>query len=104
MTASITMLPGPVSKRNHFVSSRPRRNSCEVRDTADVLHDAAYPRIAIQQVVQKGNQRRALAACCHVGGTKIRYDRYAHAGCNHGCFARLPGDGDALAEIGLGSP
>src|SRR5579864_7726075 len=43
----------------------------EVGDASDIEGDAAAARIAIKKIVDEGNERRALASCGDVGGTKI---------------------------------
>ncbi len=58
---------------------------------ADVLHDSPHARIAEQHVVEKGNQRRALASRRHIRRTKIRNHRHSHSCRNDRRLTRLPG-------------
>ena len=75
-----------------------RRDRSQVRDPADVLHNAADLPIAVEQVIEKGNQGRALASGGHVGRTEIGHDGNACARGNHGAFSGLPGDGQLAAQ------
>ena len=86
-----------VESRNLFRGCS-RRDCCQVRDAADVLHDAADLLVAIEQVIEEGNQRRAFASGGHVGGTEIGDDRDADARGDHGAFSGLPGDGQFAAQ------
>ena len=58
--------------------------------------------IAIKQVVEEGNQRRAFASGGHVGGAEIGNDRNSDTGGEHRAFSRLPGDGQVSSEKFLG--
>ena len=74
------------------------RNRGEVGDAADVLHDASTTVMAIQDVVEKGNQRCAFAASRHVGGSEIGYDGHCRALRKNGALSCLPGAGDLASE------
>ena len=60
--------------------------------------------IAIKQIIEKGNQRRALAAGSHVGRTEIRNHRNSNSRGDDRAFARLPGDRDLVPEKRCGLP
>src|SRR6266404_5121482 len=75
-----------------------RRNYRQVGDAANVLHDVPNFGIAIEQVIEEGNQGRAFASRSHVGWTKIRDDRDADSGRENGAFSSLPGDGQLAAQ------
>jgi len=53
---------------------------------------------SIEQVVEKGNQGRALASGGHVGRAEIGHDGDACARGNHGAFPSLPGDSQFAAQ------
>ena len=74
------------------------RNRGEIGDAADVLHDASATVMAIQDVVEKGNQRCAFAASGHVGGSEIGYDGHCRALRENGALSCLPGAGDLASE------
>ena len=86
-----------VESRNLF-SGCSRRDCCQICDATDVLHDASDLRVAIEQVVEEGNQRRAFASGGHVGGAEIGDDRDADTGGDHRAFSGLPGDGQFAAQ------
>ena len=92
------MLPGPVSKAVTCFGRCSRRDRRQICDPADVLHDAADFGIAIKQVVEEGNQRRAFASGGHVGGAEVGDDRNADAGGDHRAFSGLPGDGQVASQ------
>ena len=55
-------------------------------------------RIAVEQVIEKGNQGRALAAGGHVGRAEIGHDGDADPRGDHRAFSGLPGDGQFAAQ------
>src|SRR5438128_1677955 len=56
---------------NYLCSRCSGWNRSQIGDSANVLHHAPDARVAIEQVVEEGNQWRALAAGRHVGRAKI---------------------------------
>ena len=76
-SASITMLPGPVSNAITLLAARAGRNRRQVRDAADVLQHAPALCIGKQNIIKQRNQRRTLSAGGHVGGAEIRNNRHA---------------------------
>src|ERR1700758_1796729 len=86
-------IPRASIKGNHLRRWGARGDCRQVGNSADVLHHAAHPQIAIKQVVKKWNQRSAFAANRHVRGAKIGYYGSADSGRNHGAFAGLPSHG-----------
>ena len=70
----------------------------EVRDAADVLHNASDMSIAKKHVIEEGNQRRAFASGGHICRTKVR-DHGSTGSCGDQCrFARLPRGRDLAAQ------
>ena len=51
-------------------------------------------RIAIQQVVEKGNQRRTLSAGSHISRPKIGYNRDTYPSGDDSAFSSLPRHGE----------
>ncbi len=82
----------------HLLRRCSGRDCRQVRDAADVLHDAADLLIAIQQVIEEGNQRRAFASGGHVGGAEIGDDRNADTSGEHRALSGLPCDGQLAAK------
>src|SRR5690349_8864377 len=72
----------------------------EVRDAAEVQGDAAEFFVAIEKIVGVGNERRALSAESHVGGTKIADGGDAGACSNDGWIADLQRRGGRPAQVG----
>ena len=64
-------------------------NHRDVGDAADIERSAAFFRIAVEQIIDKRHERRALSARSHIGGTKIAYGRDARSFGNHVDFADL---------------
>ena len=95
---SITMLPGPVSKAKTSFGLRGAGNHGEL--AMPPMLSAARPisRIAIEQIVHQGNQRRALAADGHVRRAKIGHGGDAGERGDHGRLADLQRGSDARAE------
>ena len=87
-----------MSKAVTCFADAPAGNRGEICDAADVLHDASDLGIAIKQVVEKGNQRRAFASGGHVGGAEVGDDRDSDAGGKHRAFSGLPGDGQVASQ------
>src|SRR5271157_402112 len=54
--------------------------------------------MAVEHVIEEGNQRRALATCGHVSGTKVRHHGKAEFCGDDGSFAGLPCASDAAAQ------
>ena len=77
------------------------RNHRDVGDAADVERDAAAPRVAEEQVIDVGDQRRALAAGGDVARAEIGDHRDAGALGEHGGFADLQSVGAAFVIDGL---
>ncbi len=73
-----------------LLGRRARRYGAEVGNSADVLHDASAALVAVEQVVEEGNQRCAQAPGRHVGWTEVGDYRYARTGGNDRTLARLP--------------
>ena len=55
-------------------------------------------RVAIEEVIEEGNERGAFASGGHVGGAEIGNDRDADTGGDYRAFAGLPGDGHVSAQ------
>ena len=72
-------------------------NGSEVADAPDILQDAPAAAVAKQSVIKERNQRRALAAGRHIGGTEIGNHRNAQSRCDDGSFASLPGGAELAA-------
>jgi len=89
-------------ERDDFCLARACGDGGEVADAADVLEDAGAARVREEDVVEKGNEGRALASGGHVGGAEVGDDRKAGGGCDEGGLAELPGAGDAAACVGGG--
>ena len=89
---------GPGVEGDDLLGQRARRNRREIADAAEVLHDAPVTAMAVEHVIEEGNQRRAFAAGSHVGGTKIGDHRHADLRRDHRRLAGLPGAGDAAPE------
>ena len=70
----------------------------DVGDAADVQDGAAAAGVAIEQVIAKGDERRALAADGHVGGAKIAHGGDAGERGDDGGLADLQCGGDVCAE------
>src|SRR5205807_9504735 len=64
--------------------------------------DAAGAAGAKKQVVEERHQRSALSAGSDIGDAKIRDDRDAQAGGDHGTLAGLPGGGNGAPEKSRG--
>ena len=90
-------------KGNNLVRGGICRNGREIGNAADVLHDSANFRVAIEQVIEKGNQGRAFAASGHVRRTKIADHRSSDPGRDDRALAGLPGRRDLRPRKG-GSP
>ena len=69
---------------------RAARNCSEIGDAADILHDAANAVVAIKQVVEEGNQWRALASASDVCRAKIRDHRHTQTRCQCRSLTHLP--------------
>src|SRR5579872_221113 len=85
-------------KREHAFRLRGGREHGEVGDASDIESDAAAARIAIKKIVDKRNERRALAAGGDVRGTKIGDSRDACALGDDGRLGELKSGRDACAE------
>ena len=70
----------------------------DVGDAADVQGGAAAAGVAIEQVIAKGDERRALSAGGHVGGAKIADRGDAGERGDDGGLADLQCGGDVCAE------
>ncbi len=67
----MTMLPGAGVERDYGIGQCSGGDGGEVGDASDVLQDTSATRVGEKRVVEQRYQRRALAACKHVGGTKV---------------------------------
>ncbi len=76
----------------------PARDGRDVGDAADVERHAAAPRVAEEQVVHVGHQRRALPPGGDIARAKIGDDRHAGALRDHRGLADLQRAGDPAAE------
>ena len=65
------------------------RDDGDVGDAADVQHGAAAARVAIEQIIAEGHERRALSADGHIRGTKIADRGHAGDRGDHSGFADL---------------
>src|SRR6266571_3914686 len=74
-------------------------NHCDICDAAEIEGDAAEFGVAIEKVVDVGNERSTLAAEGHVRGTKVRDGGDAGAGGDDRGFADLQRGGGWRAEI-----
>ncbi len=88
-SASIRMLPGPVSKASTASRSPQAGSQGHVADAADVLDAAVAGFVAERGPVEVGRQRRALPADRHVRDAEIGHDRRAGGGGDHGRLADL---------------
>src|SRR5581483_6052005 len=70
----------------------------EIGDSADVQHDASDARMAIDEVIEEGNQRRTFASCGHVRRAEVGHRRCSSARRYDRALARLPGDRQFAAE------
>ncbi len=86
---------------NHFIRIRARGNRSQVRDAADVLQHPSMFHVGEQHVIQQWNQRRSLAACHHVRGSKVRNHGNSSRCSNHRCLSELPCAGEAPPRINL---
>ena len=87
----MTMLPGPVSKAMTAGGRGAGGNGGEIADAADVLQNAAATVVGEENVIEKGHERRALAAGEHVSGTEIGNDGNGESRRRWRGFAELPG-------------
>ena len=92
------MLPGPVSKAMTSLADAPA--GMAVRLAMPPMFCTMRPMrwLAIEQVIEEGNQGRAFASRSHIGGAEIGYHRDAHARGDHRAFARLPGDREFASQ------
>src|SRR5690242_538361 len=70
----------------------------DIGNAANIQDGAAAARVAIEQIIDEGNKRRALAADGHVGWPKITDRCHARDGGDDSGFADLQSGGDPLAE------
>ena len=75
-----------------------RRDRCEICNAADVVHDMADLFVAIEQVVEKWNQRCAFASGGHVGGAEVETTRNSGSGGEDRAFSGLPGVGQVASQ------
>src|SRR5437660_955027 len=66
------------------------RNRSEVRDTANVLRNSSEALIAVEEIIEKRNQGRALPVGHHVRRPEIGDDGNTHAGCYYRRLSGLP--------------
>ena len=85
-----------------FFLARGGGDDGEVADAADVLEDARAGGVGEEDVVEEGDEGRALTSGGHVGGAEIGDDGDAGGGGDEGGFAELPGAGEAAACVGGG--
>ena len=81
---------GPGIEGDHCVGRSSGRNGSQVGDAADVLQNAPALRIGEEHIVQKRDQRSALAARQHVGRAEVRDHRNAQLRGDRLRLARLP--------------
>src|SRR5271165_1550303 len=77
-------------------------NRGEVADSPKILHDTPIAALAVENVIEEGNQGRTFAAYGHVCGTEIRDHGHAELCRDDGRFTRLPCARDVTAEEWLG--
>ena len=93
--ASTIMLPGPVSKAKTSSGARFCGNHGDVGDASDVKRHATETRVAIKQVVNEWDERRALSTRGDITGAKIADGWHSGTFGNHAQFANLQRRRDA---------
>ena len=96
------MLPGPVSKAMTFSWPRAGGDDGEIADAADVLKNAGADGVGEEDVIEQGDEGRALAAGGDVSRAEVGDDGDAGGGGEEGGFAELPGAGEAAACVECG--
>lgn len=86
-------------ERKNLMGARASRDDRNIGDPADIQRDAAKLRMAVEKIVDIGNERGALASESHVGGAKIRNRGDAGARGDDRTFADLKSRSGGEAEI-----
>ena len=71
----------------------------EVGDPSDVLKNPPAASVGEIDIVEEGDERRALATGGHVGGAEVGDDGDAGGGGDQSRFAELPGAGEAASRV-----
>jgi hypothetical protein len=96
------MLPGPVSKAITADGFAAAGIAVRLAMPSYVLQHAAARWVSKKNIIEQGNEGRALSARKHIGGTKIRNDRDSEHGRDDLRFAGLPGAREFSSRIFLG--
>src|SRR5260370_25184406 len=91
--------PGASIKGDDVLCLGAGGDGCEISNPANVLDNPPGTAVAKEQVIEKGNQRRALSAGGHVRRAKIRDHGYTQPGRDRRALPALPAPCDRLPPI-----